>query len=1784
MREVTALQDLYTFGDRLYEGKARIVRRARSAQSGARVIVKQIRADVAAADDLRRIRHERDMLASVDHPNVARLVDYREEGVDAWLVLDDVGGESLARRLARGRLTLREALHVGASVASALGAVHAQSIVHKDVGPNNVALAPGGRVQLFDFDIAARLPRSASGLPPSREVEGTLPYISPEQTGRVSAPLDERSDLYSLGCMLYELVAGHPPFQGDDALEVMHAHLALRPAPLHEVDPAVPRVVSAIVMAMLEKSPDDRYQSAFGVERDLRACLDALARDGAIAPFPIAQHDVPARLHPPRRLYGRDADVEGLLGAFSACRDGAPSLTVIAGAAGTGKSELLRSITRGVAAMQGFVGLGKLEAEQPPAPYAALLEPLRALAQQIFGAGEGEIAAVQARAARMVRGDVGPLLALVPELSAVLGPGKEDRAGAPELSREQMRALFADLVQAFARPERPVALVLDDAQWADAASLDLLLSLVQRRDIRGLCLVVTARDDALAPGGTIAALLESVRREGGAPRVLELAALEPAALDALVADTLALPAARAAELAALVWPKTNGNALSVGMFLSSLYHDGLLSFDARAGCWTWDAAAIEALPVADNVVALLAERSAALGPQVTRALGAAACLGGRFDAAQVAAASGMPEDDARAALEVAVREGLLVPAAAGFRFAHDRVLEVAYQAVSAEDRRAFHREACRALRAGIERPESDAGVFDVLRHADAAGDAFDREERLALARLGLVAGRRARMSATFEVARALLTAAIARLPGDAWTSAPDLAWDLHYAAADSMYADARTGEGDRMFQVLLARAPSDEERASAWAMRALHSVGARRLEEALSHVRTGAALLGMRMPEEATTPMILYELARASRAIGGRSAEELAALPPLSSPQARARLFVIRAGHTAAYYHDRKLFTWMALRGVATLAEHGNSADAGGFYALYGMVLGTVLGDHARMAEMGKLALTLAEKYPNHAGASVAWAMNGLFVQHYRDHVRTALPLVEEGLREGLLAGHTNYAGAASLAVGSLPFKAGMPLEDALARCEEQIRVSAGIHAVEHSSSLKLVRQTILALAGRTSAPGSLATDDFDPEAHRAYTDRSLSNRARLLNRFYTAMTLVHFDRPRDALAELDRMQGTVEREWACLYELGEYSFLRALALSALVAGGGLGLVERGRHLLGLRLAVRKLAGWAERSPWNFSHRHALASAELCALTGDADAALRRYEEAIRGALRGGFLQDLGVAYERAGRFFLERNMVDVAVTYLASAKHSHERWGAAGKVALLTRRFPGLTTQQVPGDGTTVIGLAARRAASGSVTTNSTGSALDAPSLLKATQALSGERTMGRLFARMMEIVAESAGANRAALLLVTGDRAAPRIELHAQVAAGERPVLFAVPRPLEEVGAVPAGIVGWAVRTGERVLLRDASSEGPFTTDPYVVARRSRSILVLPLQWQGETLGALALENELVAGAFTEKRVSVLATLCAQLAISIQNARYYAELELKVDERTRALREAQSRIVALEKDATEAQMAGGFAHEMRNALSGAQMLLRVALGASTLPGGGLSSETSRWLREIYLTASPALSGDQLEALRAQVRSLNDVHRQLDDLLRRVEEAVARGLGITAEVTSYAALRRQVRGEQAVMLRPALEALARDLAAPGVRIEVDVPPDAAIRCKPEHLRSILENVVRNACDAVTGAAPERGGLVRITATATPAEVTVRIEDDGPGIPSDLLPRIFEPFFSTKPTTGIGLGLGVVQKLVSLYDGRITVDSAVSQGARFAITLPAAPLARSAPAREETAG
>ncbi len=1862
----------HTPGTKLYEGRARVVYRLASggdiapapppggppslplegAQQGlrgaspsqerpvggrppaTRVIVKQLRAE-AGPDDLRRIRHERDMLAAIDDPSVVRLLDYREDAPGPRLILEDIGGESLAHRVAAGRLPLLEALRVTAAVARALGVVHARGLVHKDVGPNNVAVAPDGRVQLFDFDLAAALPRTAAGLPPASHLEGTLPYISPEQTGRVGLSVDERSDLYSLGAMLYELLAGRPPFRGEDTLELLHAHLALRPIPPHAVDPSVPPFVSTIALKLLEKAPRSRYQSAFGVAWDLSACVDALVARGEIAPFPIGRRDVPARLHLPDRLYGRKAEIDRLADAFDACRDRPPSLTVLTGPAGIGKSALVRTLAQHVSSVEGFFGRGALAAERSSSPYAAFLAPLRAVIQQIVASGEAEVAAVHARLRQTLDGSAAALTELAPELWLLLGgrppeprrgdgsPASQPGDGAPQaapnpsaqraLSRERIRMLFLDLLRAVGGPERPIVLVLDDVQWADAASLDLLSALVGSPELRGLCLLATARDEGLAPGLPFATVLEDLRARGAPVAVLPMRPLDLPALDALLGDALATPPAGARPLADLLLRKTHGNPLAVGVFLSALYQEGLLFFDPAEGRWGWDADAIEALPVAENVAPLLAERMDTLGEVARAALGVAACLDGRIDAPLLAAAGGMTEADAGDALGEAGRLGLLVPFAGALRFAHDRVREVAYNALSPQDRRRGHRGAYRALAARLADPREDEAVFEVVRHAVAAGDELDAEERAGLAELSFIAGRRARASAALEAAHAHFFAALRWLPtgaprplrwlaaapddaratpaGPSWEAPRDaaaFAHELTFAAVECAYAAARFDDADRLFPLLLARAPDDEARARAWGMRAV-GAGARSFGDAIAHVRRGCALAGVDLPEKATVAALVVELARTSRALRGRSAAELEACPRLTDPRVEAALEVLGAGLAATQLTDQNMFALLTLRGVALIAQHGNCAAAAGLYAFYAMAVGAVLRDLDRMEELGRLALALARRFPDPVHACRAWLANGAFYQHHRAHVRTSLPMLEEAQRLALAAGDNATAGVAGYFLVALSFSASQPIDDVLACCDGQIRLVAHVGGADVQEALGASRQALLAFQGKTRAPGSFEAEDFDPPARRARADRLATRKTQVGVRFLEGLVHTYFDQPAEAQERFDEIHGGVEREWACLFQLGEYFHLRALALATLVADGRLRTLDREKRLVGLRLAVRKLAAWAQRNPQGFAHKYALASAELRGLTGDADAALRRYEDAIRGAQRGGFLQDMALAQERAGRFFLQRGMTDVAIPYFAAARRAYLRWGAPAKAAHLDARFPGLAQVEPLREVASIHTHPAAHTSSAEThssrdTTTTTGAGtLDASSIVKATLVLSGERTLERLFVRMMEIVAEGAGAQRGALLLVEGSAHPPKIELYAEVTAGRRPVLAPQPRPLDEVTTLPSGILRWSLATGERVLLADASAEGPFTQDPYVASRRSRSILVMPLKWHGEVLGALSLENDLVPGAFTERRAALLGALCAQLAISLQNARHYAELERMVDDRTRALREAQSRIVALEKDATELQMAGGFAHEMRNALAGARMLLRVALGSPSLPGGGFRAQADHRLRDLFLHAAASLPDEQRAALRADGRALDAVHRELDEVLHRVEGAVARGLSITNDVLAYAGLRREERGAAAVLLRPIVLTLARDLSVPDLPVVADIPANAAVHVKPEHLRSILENIARNACEAISAAPDSKGGCVLIGAVVGPREIVLRVEDNGPGIPADIQPRIFEPFFSTKPSSGIGLGLGVVRKLVALYDGRISVESVVGHGTCFTIVLPSAPPPRLDPGEQEIA-
>ncbi len=1467
----------YEIRDEIHQGADTTVYRALRASDHSSVILKVLDPRRCQPNALERLRHEYEIGASLETPTIVRsiaLETYRDMPV---LVLED-WGHSLEQLLGE-RMPVERFLELAIRITAAVAELHRQGVVHKDLKPRNILVDAGQtQVKLADFSIATRIPREQQSPRPPQLIEGTLPYMSPEQTGRMNRVLDSRSDLYSLGITFYRMLTGRLPFEARDPLEWLHCHVARRPLPPSRLVPDVPEVLDRIVLKLLAKTAEDRYQTARGLEHDLARCRESWRRCGWIDPFTLGERDVPDRLQIPQKLFGREAQVSMLLSAFErVANTGDPELVLVSGYSGIGKSSVVRELEKPILARRGLFAKGKFDQCRRDIPYSTIAQAFRGLVLDLLVEGEERVAAWRER----LRGSLGMNARLVadviPELDLLIG----EQPLVPELplreAKVRFHMVFRQFLGAFAREDHPLALFLDDLQWADAASLELLADVLTHPETRHLHAIGAYRDNEVGPAHPLMKALDGVRAGGLAVHEVVLAPLSREYLRRFVAEAMRRSDDEAEPLALLLEEKTAGNPYFAIQFLTSLEQDGLLRFEPVDLAWRCDIAAARARDYTGNVVDLMVGKLRHLPTETQKALELAACVGAHVEAETL---TSVFLRDPEPALRPALEEGLLVRLDRTYLFPHDRVQEAAYSLVPEDERAAVHLGIGRLLLARTAPDHVEDEIFEIVNQLDrGAALITSREERERVAELNLIAGKRAKGSAAYASALKYLAAGSALLGEDVWDRRYDLAFALEFHRAECEVLTGDLQAAEDQLAALARRARTHEDAASVTSAQCdLHTTrgqGDLAVKAFLEYMRR----LGVSWSPHPTRDEVREEFKRMWRRLGSRRIESLVDLPPMTDRGSRATIELMTWAHPPAQFFDENLGALVIARMANLSLEHGNSDASGLAYAWLGSLLGSLFGDYRTGYRFGKVGLDLVEKRGLVRFQSRVYVIFGALVSPHSSHLREGIPLIRRAYDTALQACDVTYACYARNAFTTLCLAAGDPLAAVQLETEdarlfvEKAKFGMMVDIIE--SKLRLIR------ALRGLAPTSALEDERTRDAcseRLLETDRSLAIGVcwhfvrKLQERYYAG----DYRSAVDAAAKAEALLWTSPS----FVEESEYHFYAALARAAHCDDAPTG--ERHRHAEALADHDKRLTQWAEHCPENFQDRHALVSAELARVEGRVLDAERLYDQAIRSARENGFIQNEALAYELASRFYRARGFERTADAHLREARARYLRWGADGKVRQLDRLHPELVE---------------RPPLAPSGTFAASPEELDLLSVVKASQTISGEIETEKLIGTLLRAVLEQGGARRGCLLL---DRdGALFVEAEASVEdAGV--VTRSVPSLMDSSGLVPVSVVNYTRATRQPVVLEDAAADaGKFAADEYFSGARTRSVLCLPILRQAKLVGLLYLENRHVAGAFTSDRLMTLSLLASQAAISVENARLLSE-ERKARERAAFLSEA--------------------------------------------------------------------------------------------------------------------------------------------------------------------------------------------------------------------------------------------------------------------------------------------
>jgi PAS domain S-box-containing protein len=1413
-----------------------------------------------------RLGHEYELKDELDGQSAARPLALVREHGRAMLFLEDPGGEPLDRFLG-SPMEMGKFLRFATGLSAALRQLHERRLIHKDIKPANVLVdSATGQVWLTGFGIASRLPRERQSPEPPELVAGTLAYMAPEQTGRMNRSIDSRSDLYSLGVTLYEMLTGALPFMASDPMEWVHCHIARQPVPPAERSKGVPLPVSAIVSKLLAKTAEDRYQTAAGLERDLQRCLAAWETRHRIPAFALGQQDTPDRLLIPEKLYGREREIETLLAAFDhVVTSGRPELVLVSGYSGIGKSAVVNELHKALVP-RGLFASGKFDQYERDIPYATLVQAFQSLVRRLLGKSEVELQIWREHLQQALDPNGSLIIDLVPELKLIIGAQPPVPDLPPQDAKNRFQLVFRRFIGVFARPEHPLALFLDDLQWLDTATLDLLEQLITHSEVRHLLLIGAYRDNEVGPSRPLRRTLDAIDQAGVRFREIVLAPLGIDDLGRLVTDALHCKPERAQPLAQLVNEKTGGNPFFAIQFFTALGEEGLLAFDPVTRTWQWDTDRIRAKSYSDNVVDLMAGKLKRFPANTLEALKQLACLGNVAEIVTLTMVYGQTEDALHAALWEAVRAGLVFREGGSYKFLHDRIQQAAYSLVPDEHRADIHLRIGRMLMASMTEQQLSEHLFDVANQLNrGAGRLIDRDEKTQVATINLRAGQKAKASAAHVSASAYLSAGMTLLDESDWNSQHALMFSLWLGCAECEILNGNFEKAEQLIAELLRRAASKIAFADASCLKIyLHVLKGGEHPQAVDSALTCLRRFGMEMPAHPTFEQVQAEYEMVWQTLSGRRIEKMIDLPLMTDPELQAAMQVLSVLTPPAYFTDFHSFCLIACRMVNISMRHGISDPSTIGFALLGFISGPVFHRYGEGYLFAKLACDLAEKFGFVANQPKVYHAAGT-VAFWTQPIATAIDFMRATFRVAIERGDLTFAcyGLYQIITGLL--LRNDPLDAAWRESEMALDFAREAKYGDAADIIVSQQRFIATMRGQTATFSTFSDAQFDEATFEA---QLTGDRMPLIICFYWILKLkarfLSGDHT-EALVAADKARPFLLATTAQI-QLLDYFYYTALTVAACYENAAADGQAEWRALLAVH--QEQLRDWAENYPPTFADRYALVSAEIARLEGrDADA-MRLYEQAVQSARDNGFVQNEGTAHEVAARFYAVRGAGSIAHSCLRNARYCYLRWGADGKVRQLDRLHPH---------------LAAAEWNSPTAATGSTVQQLDVASVAKASQAVSSEIVLSQLIERLMTIAIENAGADRGLLILPAKDDHLIQAEAKA---TGDR-VEVALSQKLITGITCPESIVRYVIRTQESVIIGDTSRSNLFSEDGYLRDRQPRSILCLPLIKQGRLTGLLYLENTLTSHAFTPDRIAVLELLAAQAAISLENTRLYSDLQ---------------------------------------------------------------------------------------------------------------------------------------------------------------------------------------------------------------------------------------------------------------------------------------------------------
>jgi predicted ATPase/signal transduction histidine kinase len=1717
--------------------------------------------------------------------------------------MEDFGGISLKDYLTlQGKRYIpstQEFLQIAISLCDSLDILYRERIIHQDIKPSNILINPQTKqVKLIDFSIASLLPRETQTLISRKVLEGTLTYISPEQTGRMNRVVDYRTDFYSLGVTFYEILIGKLPFESSDPMELIHCHIAKTSTCVSDINPEIPKVIGDMITKLMAKNAEERYQSALGLKHDLEECLAQIKETGKVTYFEISKRDICDRFIIPEKLYGREAEVEQLLEAFERVSTGHSEIMLVAGSSGIGKTAVVNEVHKPIVKQRGYFVKGKFDQFNRNIPFSGFVQAFRDLMEQLLAESDAQIEQWKDKIIDALGEEGQVIIEVVPQLERIIGQQLPIRNLFGTAAQNRFNLLFQKFLRIFTSQDHPLVIFLDDLQWADSASLQLIELLFAEANQGYLLLIGAYRDNEVSPVHPLMLSLDKISKSGLVLSTISLQPLREPKLNQLVVETLKCAEELGHSLSKLIYRKTQGNPFFATQFLKSLYEDRLIEFNYQDGCWQCDISLINQKSLTSNVVEFMVLQLQRLPESTQQILKFAACIGNQFDLEKLSTVCQLSMVETAGSLWKALQSGLILPRSEvykfyqdsceqtqltisdrqilKYKFLHDRVQQAAYSLIREDEKQETHLQIGKLLLQNTSETELEEKIFDIVNQLN-IGSALitDTNEKNQLARLNLKAGTKAKNATAYVSACEYFITGIQLLPDCSWQNDYEATLALYQSATEALCLCGEFEKMENYAAVVLQQSKTLLEKIPIHNVKIQACMAQGQHQNALRIALAVLRLIGVEFPQEVSETDIDHELEQTQLLLTKKSVMDLLKLPEMTDVNILAAMQILSSIMSTAYQAAPSLFKLIVLKQVQLSIIYGNAPESTYAYASYGLILCGVLKKIDVGYEFGEMALQLLEGLnASKLRSKTLFAVN-CFIRHWKSPVKETLNPLLQAYTSGLETGDIEYAAMSAYVFGRYAYLSGYELKELAESMGNYGMVMHQFKQTTYFNFNSIYHQSVLNLLGMAENPCLLIGEIYDEvkmlPVHRA--DNQISLICQL--HFCKLILCYLFDDYKKALDNaaivkqyLASVNGLVVVPTFYFYE--SLTHLRLFQNSSL---DNLKLI-----IEQVRENQKNLRKWADSAPMNYAHKFCLVEAELHQVLGEKAQAIEFYDRAISGAKENGYIQEQGLANELAARFYLNWGKEQIAQVYMQQAYYCYVHWGAKAKTEDLEKRYPHLLQpilQQRPLtlNSLETIATVVRTTKSSSTYTSSTSVSdiLDLASILKAAQTISSSIELDQLVASLTKIILENSGAKKSVLILPQEDTWQVRAItfINNQENSPDQIKTILVPKSIDTCQDIPIAIINYVKNTGNTVVIENCQTDIPGLIGEYMLEHQPKSVLCTPIINQGRLVGIFYLENNLTCGVFSNERLQIINLLSCQAAISIENARLYQ----KVQQALHDLQQAQLQIIQSEKTSALGNLVAGVAHEMNNPLGFiaaslqqakpilADIIEHLKLYQDSLADPG--NEIKDHAEEIDLDYSLEDLPKILESMNVACTRLTNLSTSLRTFSRADKEYkvpfnIHEGIDSTILI-----LKHRLKANEE---RPAIEVVTKYGNLP------------LIECFPGQLNQVFMNILANAIDALEESSNGRSFAERqanrhritITTLAQVNQVQIVISDNGIGMSEQVKEQIFDHLFTTKAVgKGTGLGLAISKSIVmEKHGGSLIVNSTLGKGSEFVITLP----------------